>query len=88
MSSPSVPPASGVEREAGAPEAGIELTPDEREALEQAFFDWWGDNYHTLVLGGSGDLLNLRSALNAAYAKIRSSRSETSSASCNALHCP
>jgi hypothetical protein len=39
-----------------------------RDALEIAYYDWWGDNHHALSLGAPGDVLDLRLRLNAAFA--------------------
>lgn len=38
-------------------------------ALEAVFYDWWAANYSCLDFGGAGDVLGLRLALNAAFAK-------------------
>lgn len=39
------------------------------EALEEEFNDWRADNHHLLDVGLSGDVLSLRSKLNAAFTK-------------------
>jgi hypothetical protein len=44
-----------------------ELPASEREPLENAFSAWHGKWDHALALGGLGDLLELRDALNAAF---------------------
>lgn len=43
-----------------------DASPDEMEAMTDAFWDWWTDNHHELDVGLPGDLLALRSKLNAA----------------------
>ncbi len=44
-------------------------------ALCEAYHEWFCDNHHALVLGGYGDLEDLREALNAASAKALNSSS-------------
>jgi hypothetical protein len=44
-----------------------ELPADVQEALADAYSAWWGNWNHALDLGGFGDLLELRDALNAAF---------------------
>ena len=48
-----------------------------KEALEGAYYDWWGDNYHSLDVGMPGDVLDLRDKLNAAFAKASNSGRDT-----------
>lgn len=43
--------------------------PDE---MTEAFFDWLAENHRFLDVGLPGDLLDLRSRLNAAFAKASS----------------
>lgn len=42
------------------------LRPIDWEVAEGAFRDWYARNLHALELGGTGDLVGLVSALNAA----------------------
>ena len=46
-----------------------EIRPIDWDAVESAFRAWQGRNSHALELGGTGDLVDLVSALNAAIAK-------------------
>jgi hypothetical protein len=57
------------ERATGAPEADIEITSNEIEAIENAFRDWYGEYNHALELGGTGDVFKLLTALMAACPK-------------------
>jgi hypothetical protein len=41
--------------------------------MEEEFFRWWAENDHFLCAGVAGDLADLRSRLNAAWAKALSS---------------
>jgi hypothetical protein len=45
------------------------LHPVDWTAVEDAFRDWYARNYSALEVGGTGDLVGLVSALNAASAK-------------------
>ena len=53
------------------PDLPESLRPIDWEAVEAAFRDWYAENLHALELGGTGDLVGLVSALNAASAKRR-----------------
>ena len=74
----SVSPVTGAEPEAGAPEYDL-------EALESAFRVWWGRNSYALEDGGSGDLIGLVEALNAAKVNLPSASGEAPRASRSAL---
>ena len=37
------------ERQAGAPEGGIEITPEMEAAAEEIFYDWLLDNRETVI---------------------------------------
>ncbi len=52
----------------------IEVTPEMIEALEGAFFDWYGCNFNILEDGGAGDVYGLFLTLNAAAWNARISR--------------
>jgi hypothetical protein len=73
---------------AGAPESGYgdfmeglpsggpipaDLADPLRELLERAYHEWAGENYYALDVGLSGDVLDLRERLNAAFANASSS---------------
>ena len=45
------------------------LKPVDWEEVERKFRAWYAENYQALELGGTGDLVALISALNAASAK-------------------
>jgi hypothetical protein len=62
---------------AGAPGNEIEVTPEMIEALNDAYYEWSGDNGYLLDVGLPGDLLDLRSRLNAAYANASISALDT-----------
>jgi len=55
--------------EADRPTLPPSLQPIDWETVEAAFRDWYAKNLHALELGGTGDLVALVSALNAASAK-------------------
>lgn len=61
---------------AGAPEAP---PPNVVEAMKNAFTDWWADNAYLLDVGLTGDLVDLRLRLNAAFANCSISSIEVSS---------
>ena len=49
----------------GSISAPEDISPAE-EAMRDEFYDWWAENDHLLSAGFAGDLLDLRSRLNAA----------------------
>ena len=57
--------------------------PEQSEEMEDAFSDWAALNAGPLACGHSGDLLDLRLRLNAAFAKASNSREGTPSAAWN-----
>jgi hypothetical protein len=61
------------------------LEPIEKEALEAAFYEWWGENDHALALSAPGNVFDLLLRLNAALAKSRNSVAGTSSAPRNSF---
>ena len=42
-----------------------EISPETREALEDAFLNWYGKNFNILADGGTGDVYALLLALKA-----------------------
>lgn len=58
--------ATSASRTADRPTKFWELPAEVRGPLEDAFSEWQGKWGHALDLGGFGDLLELRDALNAA----------------------
>jgi hypothetical protein len=58
---------------AGGPILPDSLLPIDWNAVEDAFRDWYARNLHALELGGTGDLVTLLLALNAASVKRRNS---------------
>jgi hypothetical protein len=50
-----------------------DVTDPLRELLECAYHEWAGENYYALDAGLSGDVLDLRERLNAAFANAPSS---------------
>ena len=56
-------------------------TPSIRNALDDAFREWYADNYHALSLGGVGDTVTLAAMLMAACAKPFKSSSDAPKAS-------
>jgi hypothetical protein len=55
---------------AGGRQFGAPALTEEEDALEAAYSAWQGKWGHALDLGGFGDLLELRDALNAAAANF------------------
>lgn len=55
-------------KESDRPTLEDEVTPALVEALERAFYEWWGENSNQLSMGVCGDVLDLRSKLYAASA--------------------
>ena len=43
----------------------IEISPETREALGDAFLDWYGENFNILADGGTGDVYALLLTLKA-----------------------
>jgi len=58
------------------PKSDAEITPEILDAMQEAFWRWQGSNSGALYDGGTGDVVALRSALNAAAANRKSSSSE------------